>query len=139
MYCDLWWQYIKVRKLFGEIRYSGTNLHKTWNLCEIIFVILTCFYLTKKISVLTFKNKVADEKMLVEIIKSLSAILFLEDRTLNFSSPKNFITWKQVKITNLILQRQISHFYVKIAKLQKISKEQDSFDFLKYLGYITLW
>ena len=53
-----------------QIRWQS-HLHKTQNLCNIIFVALTCFYLTKnfgeeKTSVLTFKNKVADEKKLVQ-------------------------------------------------------------------------
>ena len=34
-----------------------------------------------------------------------SAILFLEDNQLNFSSPKKFINWEQVKIINTILQK----------------------------------
>jgi hypothetical protein len=31
--------------------------------------------------------------------------LFLEDNQLNFSSPKKFINWEQVKIINTILQK----------------------------------
>ena len=37
--------------------------------------------------------------------KFWSATLFLEGSQLNFSSPKTFFKWKQVKITNMILQR----------------------------------
>ena len=60
-----------------------TNLHKTWCLCNIIFVILTCFHLTyyfdeEKFSALPSKDK--------------AAICI-------FSSPKKFVKCKQVKTT----------------------------------------
>ena len=45
-----------------------------------MFVILTCFHLTN---------------------------LFIKGRALNFSSPKKFAKWKQVKITNMILQERL--------------------------------
>ena len=43
-------------------RQSASNLGKTWILCNVIFVILTCFHLTiffgeEKFSTLAFKNK----------------------------------------------------------------------------------
>ena len=54
----------------------------------IIFVILTCFIGQEKISVLPSKNKVANEKKLVQCGKFSSTTLFLEFSELNFSYQK---------------------------------------------------
>jgi hypothetical protein len=45
----------------------------------------------EKFSVLPFKNKVADEKKLVQSGKFSSVILFLEDCTQNFSFQKKIV------------------------------------------------
>ena len=37
----------------------------------------------------------------------LSVTFFFKGSQLNFSSPKKFVKWKQVKITNMILQRPV--------------------------------
>ena len=64
---------------------SPSNLHKTWNLCNILFVILTCFYFV----LFPSKNKVANKKKLVQSGKFSIATLFLEGSSLiSFFSKK---------------------------------------------------
>ena len=80
-----------------------SNLHKTWSLCNIIFVIITCFHLKKKFgkekfSWLPSKNKVAFS----EACKFSCQITIF---SFSFLLQEKFVKWKQVKITNMILQR----------------------------------
>ena len=61
------------------------------------------------------KNEVADKKtdhcnltkkfVWLWKCKFSSATLFLEGSHLNFSSPKKFVKWNQIRITNILLQR----------------------------------
>ena len=92
---------------------TETNLHKAWSLCNIIFVILTCFHLTnflenKNSAGCLLKTKwqrrsnflVKLQWSVLELWTSVfsSATLFLEGSALNFLYPKKIVKWKQVKI-----------------------------------------
>ena len=78
---------------------------------------MTNFFREEKFSWLPCKKNVADEnlhiqrltKFLVKLQCSIfsSATLFLKGSQLNFSSPKQLVKWKQVKIKNMVLQKSV--------------------------------
>ena len=81
----------------------------------------------KNFNLLPSKNKVDDENLHFQrrtnfLVKSQFSVfssdtLFLEGNQLNFYSPKHFVKWKQVKTTNMILQRPelLSRFDLEIS------------------------
>ena len=92
-----------------QIRWQS-NLHKTRSLCNIIFVTLTCFYLTKKIEKTNSagcKRTDANFHFQRHTIFQLfsSATLFIEGSVLTSSFPQKCVKWRQVKITNTILKK----------------------------------
>ena len=109
-------------KLFGVppfwILLWDPNQYKKWNLCNTVtFVILKCFHLTN--SFVRGKNQraaffVADKRFFflnkrcnftrkfVRFWKWKGHFVFSR---LHFSSLKKYVKWKQVKVTNMILQR----------------------------------
>ena len=92
-----------------------SHLHRPQEgLCNIIvrffLVFSTGFHLTnffgeEKFRALPSKNRVADEILPLSTSFFSWSSLFLEGHALYFSSPKKIVKWKQVKITNVILQR----------------------------------
>ena len=87
-------------------RYLESNLQKIWSLCNITLLfwfasIWQILLQKEKISMLAPKHKVADEKKLV----FHQPLGFQKAAHWTLSSPKKMVKWKQVKITNIILQR----------------------------------
>ena len=98
-----WWDQIQATYLFKNLYYF-----------KIIFVTLTCFYLTKKFEEKnSFGCKRTDENFHFQRYTHVqlfsSATLFLEGSTVCwiFSFPKKFAKWKQVKVTNMIITRPV--------------------------------
>ena len=78
---------------------------------DIIFGFLTCCHLMIFLSWLPSKNKVAVESLLFQrqtnfLVKLQCSVFHQPEGSLmNFSFPKKLVKWKQVKTTNVILQR----------------------------------
>ena len=99
------------------------NLHKTWILCSIIFVFLIRFHLTiffgeEKFSALPFKNKVVDEKKLVQVANFYQPLWFEKATRLIFLLQK----YREMKAGQNDNQDITKVFYRFVSRFYKKSK-----------------